>query len=118
MLSPCGVNAQLEKRDGDDITNAFSKSFHDCETYGERNNTIARSDCSDNELRFQDGQLNGAYKIVMGRLSPARKADLRTDQRNWIVSRDRLCDDAADYDKADCLTYETIKRTRYLQRVK
>lgn len=118
MVQPYTAVAQIEKHDGGDITNTFSKSYQDCQTYGERNNTIARVDCSENELVFQDGRLNGAYKIVMARLSATRKADLRADQRNWIKARDSKCSDAEDFDKSDCLSYETIKRTRYLERVR
>ena len=118
-LTPTAGFAQLEKRDGESVENAFSKAWHDCVTYGEVNNTIAISDdvCSDRELRLQDARLNQAWKMVMARLPVARKTDLRSDQRNWIAARDKNCEDE-DSEKFTCLIYETIKRTRYLERVR
>lgn len=104
-----------------DITTGFSRAYQACIIYGETHNTIAipQSECDARELHAQDARLNTAYKAVVARLSPARKADLRTDERNWILARDHKCAKLPDPDLAtECKINETIKRTAYLRRYK
>ena len=104
-----------------DVTADFSRAYRACIMYGETHNTIAipQSECDARELRAQDARLNTAYKAVVARLSPARKADLRTDERNWISARDHKCARRPDMDlTTECKINETIKRTAYLQRYK
>jgi uncharacterized protein YecT (DUF1311 family) len=102
-----------------DVTTTFSSAYPACITYGERHNTTAipEGECNARELRVQDARLNAAYKGVISRLSPVRKADLRTDERNWIRARDARCGKQPDPDlKTECTINETIKRIAYLRR--
>lgn len=104
-----------------DVTADFSRAYQACIMYGETHNTIAipQSECDARELRAQDARLNTAYKAVVARLSPARKADLRTDERNWISARDHKCARLPNPDlTTECEINETIKRTAYLRRYK
>jgi uncharacterized protein YecT (DUF1311 family) len=102
-----------------DVTESFSPAYQACITYGEAHGTTAipALDCSVRELRRQDGRLNTSYKRLMARLSPARKTNLRIDERNWIIVRDQKCGKRSDpNDRAECLIAETIKRVRYMER--
>ena len=104
-----------------DMTTGFSRAYQACIIYGETHNTIAipQSECDARELRAQDARLNTAYRGVVARLSPARKADLRTDERNWILARDYKCAKLPDPGlTTECKINETIKRTAYLRRYK
>lgn len=102
-----------------DVTASFSPTYQACITYGEKHNTTAipEGECDARELRLQDAKLNVAYKAVVARLSPVRKADLRTDERNWILARDQKCARQPDPDlKVECTIGETITRIGYLRR--
>ncbi len=104
-----------------DVTTGFSRAYQACIIYGETHDTIAipQGECDARELRAQDARLNTAYKAVVARLSPARKADLRVDERNWISARDHKCGKLPDPDlTTECKINETIKRTAYLRRYK
>ncbi|WP_380788420.1 lysozyme inhibitor LprI family protein [Sphingomonas sp. R86521] len=104
-----------------DVTEGFSRAYQACITYGETHNTTAipEGECDAREMRAQDARLNAAYKAVVARLSPTRKADLRTDERNWIVARDQKCGKLPDPDLVtECKIDQTIKRTAYLRRYK
>lgn len=104
-----------------DVTADFSRAYRACIMYGETHNTIAipQSECDARELRAQDARLNTAYKAVVAWLSPARKADLRADERNWISARDHKCARQPDPDlTTECEINETIERTAYLRRYK
>ena len=101
-----------------DVTESFSEAYQACITYGERNDAIAipAAECNARELRRQDAWLNASYKAVMARLSPQRHAALRTDERNWIVARDRTCRSLPNKDqRTECVIDQTIKRTRHLR---
>jgi uncharacterized protein YecT (DUF1311 family) len=103
-----------------DVTEGFSPEYQACITYGEAHGTTAipALDCSARELRRQDARLNTSYKRLMARLSPARKTNLRIDERNWIIVRDQRCGARSDpNDRAECLIVETIKRVRYMDAV-
>lgn len=101
------------------VTVNFSPAYQACITYGETHNTTAipQGECDARELRAQDSRLNGVYEGVIARLSPSRKAGLRTDERNWIVVRDQRCGKLPDPDLiTECKIDETIKRIAYLRR--
>ena len=102
-----------------DVTSTFSPSYQQCVTYGETHNSTAipETECNARELRRQDAALNASYKAVAARLTPVRRADLRTDERNWIAARDHKCGAAADaISRGECVIAETMKRTQYLRR--
>jgi uncharacterized protein YecT (DUF1311 family) len=104
-----------------DVTENFSRAYQACIIYGETHNTAAipQGVCDARELRVQDARLNAAYKAVIARLPSVRKADLRTDERNWILARDHKCGKLSDPDlTTECKINETIKRTAYLRRYK
>jgi uncharacterized protein YecT (DUF1311 family) len=104
-----------------DVTENFSRAYQACIIYGETHNTVAipQGECDARELRVQDARLNAAYKAVIARLPSVRKADLRTDERNWILARDHKCGKLSDPDlTTECKINETIKRTAYLRRYK
>lgn len=101
-------------------TDKFSLTYQRCITYGETHDTvaIAESECNARELRVQDARLNEAYKITMARMGPSRRADLRTDERNWIAARDQKCTAYENEDREACLIDQTMKRVAYLERAK
>lgn len=86
---------------------------------------FAMTDCYDAELSVQDGRLNQAYKMVMTRLSPQRKTELRNAERAWIKKRDLNCELHAAPEAggtlynvmlSSCLVNETIQRTIVLEK--
>lgn len=102
-----------------DVTDGFSEAYQACITDGERNDAIAipETECDARELRRQDARLNASYKAVMARLPPPRRAALRTDERNWILARDRTCRGFPNGDqRTECVIDQTIKRTGYLRK--
>jgi uncharacterized protein YecT (DUF1311 family) len=102
-----------------DVTEQFSSEYQACVTYGETHAGAALpiAECDARELRAQDARLNATYESVMARLSSARKATLRAEERRWIVARDRKCGALPDVDlTAECNIHETIQRSRYLRR--
>jgi uncharacterized protein YecT (DUF1311 family) len=50
--------------------------------------TVAMRDCMSEEF---EGQLNTAYKAVMGSVSGKNRVQLRDAQRRWIAFRDANC---------------------------
>jgi uncharacterized protein YecT (DUF1311 family) len=45
------------------------------------------------EVRVWDSKLNTAYKMIMAsHVSAADKLKLRTEERGWILARDKACD--------------------------
>ena len=84
-------------------------------------------ECYNAELSIQDGKLNQAYKMVMTRLSPQRKTELRNAERAWIKKRGLDCERHAEPEAGgtlynvmlnSCLVDETIKRTMVLENYK
>jgi uncharacterized protein YecT (DUF1311 family) len=80
--------------------------------------------CADRDYRAADSQLNGMYRATMARLDPARRAKLLTDERAWIVTRDRQCSKEAAPERggsiypmvySGCLTEKTKARIKVLQ---
>lgn len=113
-----GASRRSQHTDG---TDGFSAAYQACITYGETHDTTAipAAECNARELRVQDDRLNATYKTVMARLPPARKAALRSDERKWIVARDRTCDALPDVDLAtECRINATIERIEHLRGVR
>lgn len=120
LMAVTGAVAGTSARQSD-VTESFSADYQACITYGETHDrpAIPAAECNARELRAQDARLNAAYKAVMARLPASRKADLRTDERNWIVARDQQCGKLPDRDlTVECVIDRTIKRIGYLRRVK
>ncbi|QNA86401.1 DUF1311 domain-containing protein [Sphingomonas sp. So64.6b] len=81
--------------------------------------------CTQAEHGKQDARLNQAYRMVMTRLSAARRGVLRNSQRDWIRERDGTCQrrwdeagggQASDLEQSSCLLRQTIARTMWLER--
>lgn len=73
------------------------------------------------EVAEADQRLNREYKRALARLSSGRKAQLRSEQRRWITSTNRVCDllpggTVSRSDSADCFIREATKRTAELMR--
>jgi uncharacterized protein YecT (DUF1311 family) len=78
---------------------------------------LVKGECE--EVAEADQRLNSAYKRVMLRLPSARKIQLRSEQRRWIKSTNRVCDlllggTVSRPDSADCFIREATKRTAEL----
>jgi uncharacterized protein YecT (DUF1311 family) len=102
-----------------DMTEGFSPEYQACITYGETHDTtaITAEECGARELRRQDARLSTSYKRLMAQLSPARKTNLRLDEREWILARDQRCGTRIDLnDRTECVIAETIRRARYMER--
>ncbi len=109
------ATSQVERR----YTPALKRCI-DNSGYGD----AAMTECYDIELSVQDGRLNQAYKMVMLRLSAARKTALKNEERAWVKRRDAVCQHHAapeaggtmyDVMLSSCLVDETIKRTIALE---
>lgn len=59
-------------------------------------NQLTMTNCSIDRFEFYDHKLNKAYKNAMRTLSPEKQQNLRTEQRNWLTSRDPSCKAEAD----------------------
>ena len=111
-----GADAMPQQQD---VTEAFSSEYQACITYGEVHDrpAIPASECNAQELRRQDARLNAAYKAVMARLPLARKFDLRTDERKWIMTRYQKCRNLPNAQvEVECVIDHTIKRTASVRR--
>lgn len=85
--------------------------------------TVEMLNCIDEELVSQDARLNGAYKRLIGQLSPTRKKQLVVTQRLWIQYRDANCKFYADPEGGtaatvranECVLTETAGRAKELE---
>jgi Uncharacterized protein conserved in bacteria len=77
--------------------------------------------CMSAEFDFQDKRLNAVYKRLMATLSGEGKASLRTEEREWIRSKQSKCDEGTEPGQADelvaydCLVVETANRAAELE---
>jgi len=104
----------------------YSATYKKCMASGDAAQGITSGllECTENERRFQDGKLNQAYQTAMARLPANRKDELRLSERNWIKSRDAICEQRERESGGgtlstvvglDCLLQETVKRKTYLE---
>lgn len=85
--------------------------------------TVEMLNCIGEELERQDAKLNRVYKQLSSQVSPLRKKQLVTAQRNWIQYRDANCNFYADPDggtlatvsSSECVLRETADRASELQ---
>lgn len=100
----------------------FSEAFYKC-TKEIGTNTIGISHCYEEELKYQDGKLNLAYKKVKSSIQPFRLNDLKEVQRSWMKYRDIKCSffnhkesgQTGSIEEQECIVKETISRTKELQ---
>jgi uncharacterized protein YecT (DUF1311 family) len=100
-----------------DPAQRFSQAFRECFYYGELHNTIAipARECYELELRLQDELLNKAYAKARASRNSRQRARLRTEQRIWIIERDRRCNaKAVEAERSECLIDETMARAAVL----
>lgn len=101
----------------------LSPAFHQCTGPSPGNAELGQ--CIELEVERQEGALNATYKMVMARLSPARRDALRVDERAWVRTRKRTCDaqykameggtgDGTAYDT--CMATRAVVRTRWIER--
>jgi uncharacterized protein YecT (DUF1311 family) len=113
------TSSEIEKR--------HTKAYNNCLNSGDAAQGVqpAMNACAADEYIRQDGRLNQAYVMVMKRLKPARKNNLRMSQRKWIKQRDITCKaEMAEYEGGSiaplifhsCMTNETIERTMWLEK--
>lgn len=87
--------------------------------------TVEMLNCIGAEYDYQDARLNALYKRVMARLSPARQAELRASERQWLRTREPGC--MAEAKKAgdgtlgqvvrnQCMLDSLIDRIEFVQR--
>lgn len=120
LTAPAGAETQAE------VERRYSAEYNRCLASGDaaRGVTVAMMDCNGAEIELQDAQLNQAYRMVMQRLSPPGKAQLRVSERAWIVQRDRRCRRSARTDQGGtiagltyggCILDATMRRTMWLE---
>lgn len=119
LLFGCAGEAQAKPT----VESRYTKNFVRCSDAA--SDIGERADCEAVETEIQDARLNQAYKMVMARLNPAQKAELRTSERAWIKRRDVTCEKQADdamnsgswmrVTYSSCILDETIKRTIFLE---
>ena len=89
-------------------------------------NTVSHDQCDAAEMARQDAALNATWKATLAGLSPARIAELRQAEREWIAARKRHCDRAAKEGEGgtiatllygQCMIDETVRRTLWLERI-
>lgn len=81
--------------------------------------------CATADMDRADAALNRRYRAVMGRLPPARRTQLRDEERGWIDRRRAQCRAAMgeqipspEISRMLCLVHETDARTAYLATVR
>ncbi len=80
----------------------------------------AIQDCIGEEYEFQDARLNATYKALMAKLSPGEQAQLKADERKWLVHRNAHCklDPGGQGQRLgsnDCVVEENAKRATVLE---
>lgn len=82
---------------------------------------IVKVECINEELAFQDGRLNRAYRSLMAKLAPDLKKKLVADEKLWMQYRDNYCAAVVDgldrprIDELSCLLNETAKQAGDLE---
>ena len=101
----------------------FSKQYDACMNARDARNGVqsAMNDCAQKEYSRQDDRLNTLWKSVMQSRKPDQRTSLRLSQRRWIASRDKICKSEEEYMGSldimiyyNCMTSETIKRSKFL----
>ncbi|MCL1501270.1 lysozyme inhibitor LprI family protein [Xanthomonas nasturtii] len=81
-------------------------------------------DCDSEEYKYQDSRLNRVYRSVMAQLDAAKKQELLSEERVWIVKRDQLCNlngqlgggQAEDIEESSCRLNATARRADELEK--
>jgi uncharacterized protein YecT (DUF1311 family) len=105
----------------------YTQSFTACMESGDAAEGVpgAIVGCRAREIDRQDAVLNQKYRALMKRLARPKQVQLRTSERDWIITRDRQCRDEMGEDSegtlgqvsyTDCILDETIKRILWIER--
>ena len=98
-------------------------AFEECNA--ENSSTDGMLNCTKEEIRYQDKQLNIKYKKLIEILEEDKKKELKTTQRAWIKYRDAKCIYEIDEDGGSigrilsepaCIAEMTKQRAEELQR--
>jgi uncharacterized protein YecT (DUF1311 family) len=118
MIMLLSVTQTVDADSGD--TRGLRSRYSECIS-GDAMSTAGALQCAHDEFAFQDARLNAAYRKLMSALSDAEKATLRSQERQWLVSKKKHCAlpaDAGTTDQvtsADCEVTETAQRANYLE---
>lgn len=114
-LVPASAQSGIERK--------YSATFNQCmEVAGSE--TAEMRACYASEISLQDGRLNQAYVMVMRKLSPLPKMQLRRSERAWIIRRDATCNRRASENGGrslnsvtfdDCYLAEIVTRRFFLE---
>jgi uncharacterized protein YecT (DUF1311 family) len=120
MLVATGQPKPIEQAD---IEARYSDTFSEC-----TRDALATADtvfCLTKEAEIQEPKLEKAYAATLKRLTPKRKAALRSAQANWRKEAQAKCDEAAaglefervaEAERGQCMLDATIRRTIELER--
>ena len=108
------------------IRHHYTAEFQSCTSNPSNGGTVEQAQCAGAEDDRQNRALNAVWLRVMARLNETDRAVLRSAQRQWLISRDALAEDAAsDYvNSTKALMYgtayadETIRRTIWLEKLR
>ncbi len=100
----------------------YSKQYHQCmkEPRASQGSTHAITNCTSQEIKYQDKQLKHAYKTLKKNFSEEKQKELLIVQELWVKYRDANCnlyDDGGMYKMhvLFCILDETERRTRELK---
>lgn len=123
-LSPMARAQAPAKPTPEEISKVLSSLYGYRASYGE----CADSDggagsirCINDELAFQDGRLNRAYRALSAKLSPDLKEKLKASEKLWMQFRDSTCAAIVDgldrprIDELGCRLEETAKQATDLE---
>jgi uncharacterized protein YecT (DUF1311 family) len=127
MVCALAASAALAAVPSSPVGKRYTRAFTDCMSSGEARDGVPSAvvGCRAEEIDRQDAELNRSYQALMRRLSKPVQANLRSQQREWIVARDQSCRDEMGEDEegtlgqvtyTDCILDETIKRVLWLER--
>jgi uncharacterized protein YecT (DUF1311 family) len=91
-------------------TGVFRTSYDCTKAQGEVENAI----CHVKELAELDLQLNSTYKALLAKLAAPERQGLKSEQRAWILKRDKDCAPYKGW--VDCLTDNYEKRMNQLKK--
>jgi uncharacterized protein YecT (DUF1311 family) len=107
-----------------DVAARLTPEVRACEQAPENSGTLQQALCYKDEDTRQDKRLNDLWAQVMSSISPARRQNLRANERRWVEQRDEDCKDEANayinstaaYMYNRCYAEESIRRIIWMER--
>lgn len=93
----------------------------------DQSTTEGQLECISTKYKAADADLNSTYKQLMSSLAESDKTKLKTEQREWVKSKESKCAEAAkefeggtleQVTKSDCALQQTVERVSYLKAYK